>query len=67
MNEINRLGFRDFSTFLKKKDKETINGKRKVVRSYKIVDNFNDIRSVLKFFDNLQKGEQGDILIKNII
>jgi len=65
MNEIKRLGFKEASTFIKKKIKKVIDGRRKTVRQYKIIDEFKDIKSILKFFDKLPKGSQGDILIRN--
>lgn len=65
MKQVEKLGFKELITFEKKKIKKTINGRRKTIRSYKVVDSFLDIKSVLKFFDKLGNGNQGDILIRN--
>lgn len=65
MKHIQKLGFKELTTFIKKKIKKTIDGKRRTVRAYKIMDNFMTIDSVLKFFDKLDKGVQGDILIRS--
>jgi len=62
---IERFGFQKMTTFVKKKIKANINGRRKTIRAYKLVDEFTNTQDVLNFFNNkLGKREQGDILIE---
>lgn len=61
---IEKLGFKKMTTFQKKKIKKMINGKRKIVDKYRIVNEFTNISSIIEFFDNLPEATQGDILIE---
>lgn len=63
LRKIEELSFNKMTTFVKKKIKRKVNGKRKTIRTYKVVDEFVDVKSVIKFFDKLSPREQGDILI----
>ncbi len=66
IEEIDKLGFKKMTTFVKKKIKATVDGRRKTIRSYKLVDEFNNTKDVLNFFNTkLSKLEQGDILIES--
>ncbi len=59
-----KFGIKKMTTFIKRKVKKTVDGRRKTIRSYKIVDEFDDVPSVFKFFKNLPDRDQGDILIE---
>jgi FkbM family methyltransferase len=61
---IEKLGFKKMTTFQKKKIKKTVDGRKKTIKSYKIVDEFFDVPSVLEFFKKLPNRVQGDILIE---
>jgi len=63
MKVIEKLGFEKMITFEKKKIKKEVGGRRKTIRSYKIVDEFFDVQSLLKFFKELPRRAQGDVLI----
>ena len=62
---VEKLGFRKMTTFEKKKIKKRVNGRKKTIRSYKVVDEFSDVQSVLEFFKKLPRRAQGDILIES--
>ena len=62
---VEKLGFKKMITFQKKKIKKTINGQRKTVKSYKIMDEFFDVPSILKFFKELPSRIQGDVLVES--
>lgn len=65
LEEVKALGFKKMTTFVKKKIKGTVDGRRKTIRAYKLVDEFDNIKDVLRFFNTeLSKLEQGDILIE---
>jgi len=61
---IEKLGFKKMTTFEKRKIKKNVDGRRKTIRSYKIVNEFFDVPSVLKFFKKLSHRAQGDVLIE---
>jgi len=56
---VEKLGFNKIITFVKKKIKK----KSKVIRTYKIVDEFTDIKSAINLFKKLPKRCQGDLLV----
>lgn len=61
---LEKFEIKKMTTFIKKKIKKTVDGRRKLIRSYKIVDEFNDVSLVFKFFKELPYKVQGDILIE---
>ena len=61
---LEKFEIKKMTTFIKKKVKKTVNGRRKLVRAYKLVDEFDDVSSVFKFFKKLPYRVQGDILIE---
>lgn len=61
---VEKLGFKKMITFEKKKIKGKVDGRKRTIRSYKIVNEFFDVSSVLKFFKKLSHRAQGDILVE---
>lgn len=61
---VKKLGFKKITTFEKKKIKKMVNGRKKTIRSYKIVNEFSDVQSVLEFFKGLSSKAHGDVLIE---
>jgi len=64
MKHVERLGYKKLTTFQKVKEKEIVNGRKKTIASYKVIDDFHDVRTLIKFFKLLPKNRQGDLLIK---
>ena len=62
---VEKFGFKKMTTFIKKKIKRKVDGRKKTIRSYKIVDEFDNVSSVLKFFKKIPHPVQGDILIES--
>jgi len=62
---VEKLGFKKMTTFEKKKIKKKVNGRKKTIRSYKIVNEFSDVLSILKFFKGLHHRAQGDVLVES--
>ena len=65
MKHIERLGYKKLTTFQKIKEKRKVSGGRKIINRYKMVDEFYDVKSIIKFFKLLPKNRQGDLLIKS--
>jgi len=64
MKIVENLGFNKMITFQKKKIKGTVHGVRKTLQTYKIVDEFHDVKSIIEFFKRLPDRMQGDVLIE---
>jgi FkbM family methyltransferase len=65
MKHVERLGYKKLITIQKVKKKGIVNGRRRTIASYKVVDDFYDVKTLIEFFKLLPKNRQGDLLIKS--